>query len=198
MAFGQTAWAQQNPFSGGNGTEETPYLISSAEDWNTLADYVNNGNDDYKASCYQLTQDISVTKMVGKEGKYFEGTFDGGGHTLTFSINISSYDDDGVAPFRFLKNATIKNLHVAGAIKSNSYYIGGIAGCISGSCNFYACRSSVNITSKFSDHYSGFHGGLVGKITYGPHTFVNCLYDGRIEVVCCDYVGGLFGNLKTE
>lgn len=55
MAFGQTAWAQQNPFSGGNGTEETPYLISSAEDWNTLADYVNNGNDDYKASCYQLT-----------------------------------------------------------------------------------------------------------------------------------------------
>ncbi len=196
LAFTATAWAQQ-PFNG-QGTEAEPYQISSTADWNTLADYVNDGNDDYKASCYLLTEDISVTKMVGKEGKYFEGTFDGGGHTLTFSINISSYDDDGVAPFRFLKNATIKNLHVAGAIKSNSYYIGGIAGCISGSCNFYACRSSVNITSKFSDHYSGFHGGLVGKITYGPHTFVNCLYDGRIEVVCCDYVGGLFGNLKTE
>ena len=197
LAFTATAWAQQQTFSG-HGTDADPYLISSTADWNTLADYVNNGNDDYKASCYQLTQDISVTKMVGKEGKYFEGTFDGGGHTLTFSINISSYDDDGVAPFRFLKNATIKNLHVAGAIKSNSYYIGGIAGYISGSCNFYACRSSVNITSKFSDHYSGFHGGLVGQITYGPHTFVNCLYDGRIEVVCCDYVGGFFGNLKTE
>ena len=197
LAFTATAWAQQQPFNG-HGTDADPYQISSTADWNTLADFVNNENENYNHSCYQLTQDISVTKMVGKEGKYFQGTFDGGGNTLTVSFNISSYDDDGVAPFRFLKNATIKNLHVAGKIKSNSYYIGGIAGCISGSCNFYACRSSVNITSKFSDHYSGFHGGLVGKITYGPHTFVNCLYDGRIEVVCCDYVGGLFGNLKTE
>lgn len=147
FAFGSTAWAQ---FSGGTGTETDPYLISSVDDWNTLADNVNDGTT-YSGLYFQMTADIStISKMVGEsESNSFRGTFDGQGHTLAVSITNTDGEDDGTAPVRYLKDATIMNLHVTGTLKSDEYYIGGIAGCITGSYSFYSCRSSVTIYANY-------------------------------------------------
>ena len=48
----------------GSGTTDTPWLISSEDDWNELADKVNGG-ESYYGKYFQLTEDISVTTMVG-------------------------------------------------------------------------------------------------------------------------------------
>lgn len=46
--------------------------------------------------------------MAGTASKPYTGTFDGQGHTLT--INYETRDEDCTAPFRYTKDATIKDL----------------------------------------------------------------------------------------
>ena len=70
----------------GAGTAESPYLISNADEWNTFAGRVNSGYN-YSGKFIKLTDDISVTVMVGSSETYsFRGTFLGNNKTLTFTI----------------------------------------------------------------------------------------------------------------
>ena len=66
MAATQTAWAD-GTFSGGSGSQAEPYLISSVEDWDALANSVNSGTTTYSGKYFKLTTDIDnpVTTMVG-------------------------------------------------------------------------------------------------------------------------------------
>ena len=43
---------------------ESPYLISSVNEWNTFVTIVSNGNS-YSGQYVKLTNDISVTTMAG-------------------------------------------------------------------------------------------------------------------------------------
>ncbi|MCL2651195.1 MAG: hypothetical protein FWD60_09270, partial [Candidatus Azobacteroides sp.] len=143
VVFGQN-------YSGGNGSQTNPYLISSKADMETLATAVNNGND-YAGKYFLLTQDLigendSISSMIGEytyeevhEGIYevisnpFKGTFDGNNHEIALDISIppitlaqgvSDYDTyNNVGLFAYTLNATIKNLGVSGYIYSGSYDI---------------------------------------------------------------------------
>ncbi len=103
----------------GDGSATSPYLIASAADWNALADAVNSG-ESYSGKYFKLTEDISVSTMIGKNnhggGSHipFSGTFDGGGHILT--VNINSPSTHGAAPFCGVQNAVIRNLRVDGTV----------------------------------------------------------------------------------
>jgi hypothetical protein len=48
-------------FSGGNGTQANPYLISNINDLNTLADSTNNGNNWSAGKYFKQTQSILDT-----------------------------------------------------------------------------------------------------------------------------------------
>ena len=146
------AWAQ---FSGGSGTEADPYQISTADDWIALCNNVNKGTSTtYNGKFFKLTADITVkeefdgvpTKMVGRgENVNFRGTFDGGGHTLTVNY-VDNNDENACAPFRYIRNATIKNLHVAGTITKNyKLFAGGLVGVAYVTCHISNCHSSVEI-----------------------------------------------------
>lgn len=98
LAFAPTAWAQ---FSGGTGTADDPYLISSKDDWDALHNQVKDGNL-YTGKFFKMTADIgTVTTPIGKtgdgnaSGNYFEGTFDGNGHILTVDFAFSRTDNIG-------------------------------------------------------------------------------------------------------
>ena len=192
--FVQGAWAQ---FSGGSGTEADPYLISSTNDWNTLASNVDDGNS-YKGKYFKLTADIKAPERVGTEDDYFQGTFDGAGHALNISYNEEGW---WMAPFAHVKNVTIKRLHVTGSIKSVSCYNrfhGGIVGVAKGKTNIVSCRSSVEI--KIENKYGAANvkslwtGGLVGHVDDGDVlTIVNCIFDGKIKIVDANQVGGFVG-----
>ena len=73
----------------GAGTEGSPYIISNASQWNDFATYVTNGYN-FNGQFVKLNADIEVSTMAGaSDANSFQGTFDGGGNTLTFTKGTS-------------------------------------------------------------------------------------------------------------
>ena len=73
-------------FSGGNGTMDDPYLITSANDFKQLATEVNGGNN-YSNTYFKIPETVTETielstddgyVPIGNDTNQFEGTFDGG------------------------------------------------------------------------------------------------------------------------
>ena len=174
----------------GSGTEAAPYEISSAADWNTLATNVEGGTT-YSGKYFKLTANISVTTMVGVEGKTFNGIFDGDGKTLTVTLTGSA---DHCAPFAYTYGATIKNLATAGTINTSAQYAGGVVG-RNGTANLTLTNvtSSVAITSTHSG--DAFHGGLVGYTINA--TLNGCAFTGQLLGSDSKKCGGLVG-WKTD
>lgn len=196
----------------GSGTADDPYLISSTEDWNTFANNVNNGTS-YSGQTVKLNADISVTTMVGTYNNPFSGTFDGGGHTLSVTLNNDSqYGDEdayyGVAPFRFTNGATIQFLVVTGIVTTSTRkYAAGLIGMTKGGTNtILNCISSVEIYStinKWGDK-DGTHGGFIGKAS-GTVTINNSLFNGQLTTTsdnptinCGGFVGWRDGTLSIS
>lgn len=167
-------------YSGGNGTESTPYLISSTADMTALATAVNAGNS-YAGKYFLLTSDLSnITTIIGKPtvgapSRFFNGIFDGDGHILDVNI-IHGSPEAGI--FGNIDNAIIKNLGVKGEIKSTNggNATGGICG--------QATSSIITNCFNFSNLY-GAGGGTstsVGGICgYSIATIIsNCYNAGNI------------------
>ena len=134
----------------GKGIEDTPFIVSSTDDWNTFADYVNSGYA-FSGNFVKLGDDISVSTMAGtSDANSFQGIFDGDGQTLTFTKGTSAepFAEEYCAPFRHVKNATIKNLHVAGTIYTSAKKAAGFVGESHGALTLTGCISSVNINSS--------------------------------------------------
>ena len=159
----------------GSGTDTNPYQIKCAADFDQLAANVNGGTT-YENKYFVLVNDISVKSMVGtSDANSFQGAFDGGGKTLTVSYNTS---ENWTAPFRHVKDATIKNLHVDGTIYTSGQFAGGIVGESHKDLNITNCRSSVAINSSVSG--DGTHGGLVSTLSGSGNTITidGCVFDG--------------------
>ena len=132
------------------GSEDDPYLIYFKEQWDLLAERVNTGHSTYQNKFFKLMEDISITTMVGVYGKTFNGTFDGDGHTLTVNYTDNS-SDHYTAPFRFINEATINNLHVTGKIsKEKKKHAGGLVGQAFGENRINNCRSACMGTDSWA------------------------------------------------
>ena len=179
----------------GTGTQEDPYLITSAEDWNLFAKSVGGGID-YSKKYVKLTNDITISTMVGvcdeSGDRPFSGTFDGDNHTLTANITSTATDDDknnqGVAPFHLIKQATIQNLTVAGQITSASKYAAGLVGWVDGGDynRSYIKNCVVKATITTSADCAG---GFVGNICYSNRNnlyFTNSVFAGHINNTSSD------------
>ena len=197
----QGAWADgTSTFGGGDGSAKTPYIISTAAHWDQFASDVNGGTN-YSGKYFLLGADISVTTMAGagttgKNAKPFSGTFNGGGHTLTFTHTATEAEGD-IAPFRFIRNATICNLHVAGEITTAYKHAGGLAGRTYGTSLIQNCRVSTVIKSSVSGDAT--HGGIVAMKpdwSSAHLTIEGCVFDGKILTTgssastdCAGFVG---------
>jgi hypothetical protein len=167
-------------FSGGDGTETNPYLISSQTDMSDLASAVNSEND-YSGKYFLLTRDLTgndetITTVIGNSAsRPFCGIFDGGGHKI--AVEINSFDYAGV--FGYIQNATVKNLGVSGSISSSPYYYisysGGICGCAYGG-TISNCYNTGSVSSYSPDSYSG---GICGYSNYS--SISNCYNTGSVS-----------------
>ena len=157
---------------------EAPFFeIRTAEDWTTFCQKIKDaGGKNVNAS---LLADISVGEMAGIDsGKPYRGTFEGNGHTLT--VNITG-TQKFTAIFRYVGNATFRNLHTAGSVQSSQMYATGlVADLVSGAnVTIENCQSSVNLTCTGSGDKT--MSGFVGRMENASLTISNCRFDGSFE-----------------
>ena len=168
LVLAAPAWAQ-----GGN-----EMSISSAADWKTFCDRVNGGETTLNA---KLTQDVDLggeIVMLGNYDKMYSGTFDGQGHTLKFNWNRS--DEGNLAPFRYVKDATIKNLRTQGKITSKGDGLSGMVLFVRGNTTLTGCVSDVEITGG-GGRYESESAGMVQTVYGGASvTITDCLVKGSI------------------
>ena len=144
----------------------------------------------------------SSSSTPGRHGTaLYSGTFDGQGHTIT--LNFNEYKENGVLAggplpgqqgnslsslttigtwgglFFYVGSATIKNLHVAGTIRSQLTKCGTIAHHIeaTSSCSLINCQSTVKLISV---NGSSAFGGLVGE-QYYIINISNCIINNRFS-----------------
>jgi len=168
--------------------------ISSAADWATFVNMVNEAQGKYGINAW-LMADISVTNMVGTDiSKPFQGTFEGNGHTLTVNINKNV---QCVAPFRYVGNATIRNLHTAGSVTTNDKFAAGLVSRVSDHLLVEGCHVSVDVSSSINGDAT--NGGIVGILREGASVvFRNCVFDGTFEGASCHSNGGFIGNINAN
>ena len=188
----------------GDGTEAHPYHISNITEYNLFVSYINGGITPYAedGKNFKLTANIGsdlepVTAMVGRvtgstQVKAFTGVLDGDGHTLT--VDLSDTGNQGVAPFRYISTATIKNLTVAGTIASNSYHTSGLVGFAAGTNLIDNC--TVTATLNLSSDYAG---GIIGHGLESVTTIKDCVFAGTIKGIDTGHynIGGIWGWSHT-
>ena len=149
-------WGQD--FSGGTGTENDPYLISSSDDLKSLATSVNNG-EPYEGKYFELTQDIDLEGneenqwtpigIYSANEKPFCGIFDGKNKVIS-GLYIKEDTNDEEIEYSFglfgniSYNAKVKNLTIKGEIEASGI-IGGICGYAYLGCQIENCCSEVSI-----------------------------------------------------
>ena len=174
-------WAQ-----GGSGNESETITIASKEDWKAFCDRVNKGQTTLNV---KLTQDVDLGSdivMAGREHPYnynsfyyYTGTFDGQGHTLSFSWDAGSRDD--IAPFKYVKDATIKNLRTQGKITTKGDCSSGMVYGALGTTTLTGCISDVDITGGDAGWYASRAAGMVQAVAYGASVQItDCLVKGSI------------------
>ena len=161
----------------------TPFYfpIRTAADWTEFKNRVQTagGNSDVYARLYA---DIEINKdqIVGWENGYaYRGTFDGNGHTIT--VNLADTGQEFMAPFRYVGNATIKNLHTAGTINTSVRYAAGLIGWTmeGATVNIENCRSSVTFKSSVSGE--GLLAGFIARQSGATVVIRNSKVDGSFE-----------------
>ena len=158
MAFAMMAWlppqlwAQTQP-SGGDGSSESPFLITTAEELKWYASYVNGESGDnvvHTTACAKLMNDIDLFTVCG-EGKgnwtpiakygiykyngeyHFDGVFDGNGHTIS-NLYINDENGSNLGLFGYIKPtassapASVKNLKMASVQIVGESYIAAVSG----------------------------------------------------------------------
>jgi hypothetical protein len=171
----------------GSGTEEAPYIISKASQWDEFADLVSRGYT-FVGKFFKLNENISVTKKVGvvkSDGTLaspFSGTFDGGGFTITASIEDE--DNPGTALFSYISGATIKNLTLAGSV-TGGIHAAGLVGFSNGTGNKIE-NCVVSATINGGSHI----GGILGHVLTSDISIDNCVFKG--ELVGGETAKGIF------
>ena len=164
------AWAQ--------GTEVVS--ISSAADWKTFCQRVNNNGEPFLNA--KLTRDVDLGEeivMVGSVSYPYSGTFDGNGHTLKFNWNAGK--DNQIAPFWYVKDATIKNLRTQGKITSKGYGLSGMVYIALGTTTITGCISDVDITGGDGGWDDSRAAGMVQAVASGASVQItDCLVKGSI------------------
>ena len=175
----------------GEGTAESPYLISDAEGLEALATKVNKG-ENYLGYTFKLTDNIDLSDYdnwisIGQnERKQFEGTFDGNG----FAIDNLTARRNGLFAYAG-DNAVIKNVGIAsGEIGYETLsFVGAVVGYSNGA-DVINCYNGANVAC------SGWSGGVVGTVRNGSSVIKGCYNTGNITARN-SVAGGVIGHLST-
>ncbi len=210
----------------GKGTEESPYIISNANQLAQLAKDVDLGVD-YSGKYFKLTTDVNLRGLdfdaIGSYSNAFAGVFDGSGHivyNLEYKNEFANSDQNsGHALFSTI-TGMVKNLSVSGNVKSVAKYTALVVGYNKGgnviNCSSYGTvtgfgnvggivgynagniKDCVNYAEIKDDGNSSAYrfGGIAGCTT---GNLENCLNKGKVYVVSgTGSVGGIVGKKEAS
>ena len=154
----------------GKGTQSTPYLITSAEDFYNFTQVMANG-ESFQGKYFLQTADIDMAKTTYYTGvanpNIFAGIYDGGSHTI--NANIKSTESS----FFPYVTGTIMNLVTTGSI-SNVSHAGGICRSVRVGGLIINCGSTVTISSGSNA------GGIAPSNQSGGGSVIGCWFAGKI------------------
>ena len=178
--------AKQAYALGGSGTEDNPYIISTAAELEEVMSDVDSGKD-YKNEYLLITNDLSINLAATTNGKTFRGHLDGDNHTITLSTSATGT----VAMFNCVgSTATVSNIKFEGTIS-------GVGQRSSTVCawNYGTISNVINNCQLTSTDTNGYLGGIAGSQIDASATIDNCINNASISGVA--YVGGIVGNLRV-
>ena len=187
-------------YGGGEGTAESPYVLSTTDHLLTLGKYLSDCD---KHFVLDSDIDFSGQTFDGSVIGYFTGHFNGAGHTIN-NITIegiyrpSVYTGhlySGIGLFGCVDTgALVKNLAIDNANISGECTIGALAGENNGTIQ--QCRVTGSVTAR------GNTGGLVGsngfRRKYGSAIIQDCYVDASVlgenlQGFAPKYLGGIAG-----
>lgn len=188
----------------GEGTSLSPYWVRTGEDLLLLAQDVNDGVD-YDGFYFKMAADIDLSAIcgdtiswdaIGSLENYFEGDFDGDGHTISnLYLNVTNRIYVGL--FGYVgSHGRISNLSVSGSVTTN-FWAGAVAGgssgeivnCayVGGSINSYQCAGGIvggnfGIVSNCRNE-SEVNGSLItgGVCGYNYGGMYDCVNNGDVH-----------------
>ena len=172
------------------------FSIRSVADWLAFNQKVEDAKGKYDVNA-RLYADITTDAVIGwNSSSPYRGVFDGNGHTLTVNYSgsaNSAYNNRFIAPFRYVGNATIMNLHVAGTISTNERNVAGLIANANDKSTIAIenCRSSVTIKSSYNGATD--NGGFIGRQSGATVIINNCKFDGAFEGENSAENGGFVG-----
>ena len=228
-------------FSGGAGTELDPYKISCARDFRNISKYCAEGYADgsidaadFLGAFYKQTADINFKNadlsnyMIASASAAFTGTYDGDNKTLSnFTITGSPSGNEGVAPFKAINGAVLKNIAISGAEIDGGKFTAGLVGYAKGDgATIQNCSIASSTISDTGNDFGaaglvgGIYGGTVtgcsgtdltistsvenkayfgGIITYinGTVTVSGCELNGTTTVTNAQKFGGIIGQINN-
>lgn len=156
-------------FGGGNGTQNSPYLIKNVQQLKKLVVDVNYGNN-YANTYFKLMTDIQVTanewtpigyyNTENKQYIPFSGNFDGNDHIINGTMKSDRFEDFGFFGC-CLGDVRISNLTINSTVRNEclrTVNTGAIAGIILNGATISYCR----VTGTVGDKYYGTIGGIAG------------------------------------
>ena len=199
---------------GANGTEEHPYIITNTAGLDLLATLVNGGNY-FIGNFFKLGADITYTHTtdwndatstesnytaiggrINNQNKYFRGTFDGQGHTVS-GIRIYKGGNTDADKYQGLfghigEYGMVKNVTLADSRITSKGYTGGIAGNTDHS-SVENCHVAATVALYANVISAQDFGGIVGNhsgTVSGCTSAATVSNNGKSS--CSDY-GGIVG-----
>ncbi len=181
------------------GTKDNPYRIGNKDHLATFANLVKAGET---GACAIVTADITDNAFVNGSAQIattqdapYTGTFDGAGHTIKLNHGGgASYK----GLFAYIKNATVKNVNITGAV-GGQQALAGIAA-VAESSLIENCTNSATIFDASNGSWSiNDSAGIVGKASGENMIIKNCANFGEIgNDLRGNYVGGIVGNSSED
>ena len=205
--------------SGGSGTQDDPWLISTAADLKALADFINDdthpanaydadgcGLGNFHGYYFKQTADIDLQgaawNPIGYSDEshfYFSGHYDGGNHVIRNAVSSGKTDNGYTLAgiFGSVCVGSISNLHIEkvefSAVGDNDQaFAGGLAGIVLDSEIANCSVSGSKLSSSRTPRNSNRAGGLVGLSSGGK--FTKCASVNN-EIRATSYCGGFVGEL---
>lgn len=181
----------------GEGTEQNPYLIQTADDLWMLSNYTRGKSFTSTDTYFKLTADIDLSAKNWQpicasaeagwvaEANSFNANFDGNGKSITFTGN---YTGDTWAKGLFSAvGGHVHDLTIKGTLTTETGRVGALAAMAMTGARIENVTSYVDITAGNNQV-----GGIVGYVAAPDVTFTGCVNYGTVRGR--ELVGGIVGG----